>query len=185
MNIEVEIKIKIDNFNEIKEKVSRLGSLIKETRQIDEYYVPLHKNFFEINPTVEFLRIRTNKDKTVFEYTRCVNMKDNGKYDYAEEYETEIKNVDEFRKTLEFLDFKKIVVVDKKREYWDCGNIEVALDKVENLGEYIEAEAKGDFKDSEEAKNTCIKFLEDLGIENVEEKSINLGYPQIILQKEK
>lgn len=93
--------------------------------------------------------------------------------------------MDEFRKTLEFLDFKKIIVVDKKREYWDCGNIEVALDKVEGLGEYIEAEAKGDFKDSEEARKACIKFLEDLGIENVEEKWIHLGYPQILLENKK
>jgi adenylate cyclase class 2 len=185
MNIEVEIKIKIDNFEEIKKKVSNIGKLIKETRQIDEYYVPFHKNFFEIDPTIEFLRIRTNQDKTVFEYTRCINMKNDGKYDYAEEYETEIKNVDEFRKTLEFLDFKKIVVVDKKREYWMCGNIEVALDKVEGLGEYIEAEAKGDFKDSGEARNACIKFLKDLGIEDVEERSINLGYPQILLKNDK
>lgn len=182
MNIEIEIKVKIDNFEEIKKKVSNIGKLIKETRQIDEYYVPFHKNFFEIEPTTEFLRIRTNHDKTVFEYTRCINMGEDGKYDYAEEYETEIKNVDEFRKTLEFLDFKKIVVVDKKREYWMCENIEVALDKVEGLGEYIEAEAKGDFKDSEEARNTCIKFLEDLEIENVEDKWIHLGYPQILLQ---
>jgi adenylate cyclase, class 2 len=183
MNIEVEIKVKIDNFEEIKKKVSGIGKLIKETRQIDEYFVPFHRNFFEIDPTIEFLRIRNNQDKTVFEYTRCINMKDDGKYDYAEEYETEIINVDEFKKTLGFLDFKKIVTVDKKREYWDCGNIEVALDKVEGLGEYIEAEAKGDFKDAEEARNACVKFLEDLGIENVEEKWIHLGYPQILLEK--
>ena len=112
-------------------------------------------------------------------------MKDDGKYDYAEEYETEIKNVEEFRKTLDFLGFKKIVVVDKKREYWMCNNIEVALDRVVDLGEYIEAEAKGDFKDSEEARNACIKFLEDLGVEDIEDKCIHLGYPQMLLENKK
>lgn len=183
MNIEVEVKIKIDNFEEIKEKVSVIGSLIKETRQIDEYYVPSHKNFFEIKPTTEFIRIRTNSDRTTFEYIRCINMKDEGNFDYTEEYETEIKNIDEFRKILEFLDFKKIVTVNKQREYWICKNIEVALDKVEGLGEYIEAEAKGDFKDEKEAKGACIKFLQDLGIEKIEEKFINKGYPQLLLEK--
>ena len=81
------------------------------------------------------------------------------------------------------MNFKKVITVNKQREYWDCRNIEVALDKVENLGEFIEAEAKGDFKNSTQAKEACIKFLEDLGIEEVEKKWIHLGYPEIMLGK--
>ena len=183
MNIEIEIKVKIDNFEEIKKQVSFMGKLIKETRQIDDYYVPTHKNFFEIKPTTEFLRIRTSKGKTVFEYTRCINMHDNGEYDYAEEYETEIKEVDEFKKTLELLEFKKIVTIDKQREYWDCGDVEIALDKIEGLGSFIEAEAKGDFENTEQARQACLRFLEELGIKNAKDVEIKKGYPVLILEK--
>ena len=118
MNIEVEIKVKIDNFEEIKKKVSKIGKLVKSIKQIDDYYVPCQRDFFAHKPQpVEHLRIRTNPDKTVFEYTRTINMKADGDYEYAEEYETEISNTEEFKKTLEFLDFKKVVTIEKQREY--------------------------------------------------------------------
>ena len=183
MNIEIEIKVKIDNFEEIKKKVSSLGKLIKSIVQIDEYYVPCQRDFFANKPQpIEHLRIRTNPDKSVFEYTRTINLKENLDYDYAEEYETEISNVEEFKKTLEFLDFKKIVTIEKKREYWMCGDIEIALDDVKELGYFIEAEAKGDFKNEIEAKKLCVDFLRNLGIQDVENSQTKKGYPTIFLE---
>lgn len=184
MNIEVEIKVKIDNFEEIKKKVSESGKLIKAIKQTDDYYVPFHRDFFARKPhPAEWLRIRTNPDKAVFEYDLSINPKDNGDHDYAEEYETEIGNPEEFRKILHFLNFKKYVTIKKYREYWMCGKIEVALDEVKGLGYFIEAEAKGDFKDEKEAKEACSDFLESLGIDNAEENSIKTGYPELYLIK--
>lgn len=184
MNVEVEIKVEVNNFEEIKQKVSKIGKLIKSIKQVDEYYIPCHRDFFAQKPhPVEWLRIRTNPDKVIFEYDKSINKKENGEQECAEEYETEILNVDEFRKILNFLDFKKVITVDKQREYWDCGNIEVALDKVEGLGSFIEAEASGDFESNEKAKEACLKFLEDLEIENPADSQINKGYPVLILEK--
>jgi len=183
MNIEVEIKVKIDNFEEIKEKVSKIGKLIKSIKQIDDYYVPCHRDFFARKPhPIEWLRIRTNPDKTVWEYTRSINQRDDGDYDYAEEYETEILDKSELEKILGFLDFKKSITIEKYREYWMCDGIEVALDNVTGLGYFIEAEAKGDFKDEKEAKEECKKFLENLGIKEVEENRIKTGYPELFLE---
>jgi predicted adenylyl cyclase CyaB len=182
MNVEIEIKAKVDNPKEIREKVSRIGKLIKSIKQIDDYYIPLQRDFFANKPQpIEHLRIRTNPDKTVFEYTRTINLKENLDYDYAEEYETEISNVEEFKKILGFLDFKKVVTVEKNREYWMCGDIEIALDDVVGAGFFVEAEAKGDFKDEKEAKKACIDFLENLGIKDVEKNQVKIGYPQMFL----
>lgn len=186
MNVEVEIKVKIDNFEEIKAKVSALGKLIKSIKQIDEYYVPFHRDFFAQKPhPTEWLRIRTNPDKTIFEYDKSINKKENGDQDCAEEYEAEISDAEEFRKILNFLDFKKVITVDKQREYWDCGNLEIALDKIEGLGDFIEVEAKGNFESTAEAKQACLKFLEELGIKNAEQIQINKGYPVLLLEKNK
>lgn len=185
MNIEVEIKVKIDNLKEIKKKVSSVGKLVKSIKQIDDYYIPCQRDFFALKPhPVEWLRIRTNPDKVVFEYDRSVNKKADGEQDYAEEYEVEISDIDNFKKILGFLDFKYVTTVEKQREYWMCGDIEVALDEVKGLGYFIEAEAKGDFKDTKEAKSSCIAFLENLGIEDVENSQIKKGYPQLILEKQ-
>ena len=184
MNIEVEIKVKVDNLAEIRKKVAAMGKLIKSINQIDDYYVPCQRDFFANEPQpIEHLRIRTNPGKTVFEYTKTINLKKNLDYDYAEEYETEISNPDEFRKILGFLDFKKSLTVDKQREYWMCGNIEVALDQVKGLGSFVEAEAKGDFKSNIEARKACVDFLEGIGIKNVEKNQIKTGYPSLTLRK--
>ena len=75
MNIEVEIKVKIDNFEEIKEKVSKIGKLIKSIRQIDDYYVPSHRDFCKETSSYRMARIRTNPDKVVWEYTRSINQR--------------------------------------------------------------------------------------------------------------
>ena len=143
MNKEVEVKVKIENFDDIKKKVSTRGRLIKSIRQIDEYYIPFHRDFFAQKPhPIEWLRIRTNPDRVIFEYDKSINKKPDGEQEYAEEYETEISNPEEFRKILKFLDFKKVITVDKNREYWDCGRFEVALDKVKGLGSFIEVGGK-------------------------------------------
>jgi adenylate cyclase class 2 len=184
MNVEVEIKVKITEPDVLRKKLLACGKLKKSIRQIDEYYVPQHRNFFNQKPhPIEWLRIRTNPDKVFFEYDKSINKKADGEQECAEEYETEISDPQEFRSILRFLDFKKIVTVDKNREYWDCGSFEVALDEVKGLGFFVEVEAKGDFKDNMEAKEECIGFLKRLGMENVESNHIKKGYPVLLLEK--
>lgn len=184
MNIEVEIKVKIDSFEKVKKNLLDAGKLVKTIKQIDEYYIPCHRDFFANKPhPVEWLRIRTNPDKVVFEYDKSINKKSDGEQECAKEYETEISQPNEFRKILEFLDFKKIMTVDKQREYWNCGDFEVCLDNVKDLGFFIEVEAKGDFENTEKAKKGCMDFLDKLGIENWQENHIKKGYPVLLLEK--
>jgi len=184
MNIEVEIKIKITNPDELREKLLGYGKLLKSIRQIDEYYVPYHRDFFAQKPhPTEWLRIRTNPDKVFFEYDKSINKKSDGEQECAEEYETQISDPGEFRNILHFLDFKKVVTVDKEREYWDCGKFEIALDDVRGLGFFVEVEAKGDFKSNVEAKKECIDFLKQFATENIESNYIKKGYPVLLLEK--
>lgn len=184
MNIEVEIKVKVEDAEKIKEKLLKKGNLVKSIRQIDEYYVPSHRDFFAQKPfPVEWLRIRTNPDKTIFEYDKSVNKDEKGEQEYAIEYETEVSHPEELRKILGFLDFEKRVVVDKQREVWNCGKIEVCIDSVKDLGLFIEAEAKGEFESTAEAKSACISFLEDLGVDLTKSPPINNGYPVLLLEK--
>jgi len=185
MNIEVEIKIKINNLRKIKDKLRDHGKLVKSIKQIDEYYIPCHRDFFAQKPfPVEWLRIRTNPDRTIFEYDRSINKNAKGEQEYAEEYETEISQPTELRKILKLLDFKKVITVEKEREIWNCGNLEFCLDKVKGLGFFIEIEAKGNFKNPAEAKKTCYEFLNKLGIDVKSENIINTGYPVLLLKCE-
>lgn len=183
MNIEVEIKIKLDSFAEVKKKLAEHCQLVRSIKQIDEYYIPCHRDFFAHKPhPIEWMRIRTNPDKVIFEYDRSINKKDDGEQEGAEEYETEISQPNEFKTILKFLDFKKVTTVSKQREYWDCGDLEVALDIVEGLGSFIEVEAKGNFENTIKAKEECIKFLNTLGVK-YKGKEIKTGYPVLLLEK--
>lgn len=184
MNIEVEIKVKIENIDRIKEELVNRGKLVKSIRQVDEYYVPHHRDFFAQKPfPVEWLRIRTNPDKSIFEYDKSINKDEKGEQEYAIEYETEVSHPEELRKILGFLDFKKKIIVDKEREIWDCEKLEVCIDKVKDLGLFIEVEAKGEFNSTNEAKKACISFLEELGVDLSVTEPINNGYPVLLLDK--
>ena len=183
MNIEVEIKIKINSLRKIKDKLQNYGKLVKSIKQIDEYYIPCHRDFFAHKPfPVEWLRIRTNPDRTILEYDRSINKNTKGEQEYAEEYETEISRPNELKKILKFLDFKKVITVEKEREIWDCGNLEICLDKVKGLGFFIEVEAKGNFENPTEAKKACYEFLNKLGVNVTSGNMINTGYPVLLLE---
>ncbi len=124
MKTEVEIKIKLseEEFNHIRKILPAFGSFFIAVNQLDEYYNPPHKDFFAKKPWPdEWLRIRTNDGKrSIFEYNQSFD--DEKKSDYwAREYESEILEPEEFRKILNFLDFKKVIEVKKKKgvlELW-------------------------------------------------------------------
>jgi len=186
MNIEIEIKVKIDNFDLLKKSLPGFGKLIKSIQQIDEYYTPCQRDFFAQKPhPVEWLRIRTNPDKIIFEYDRSIGKREDGSQNYAQEYETEVKQPDEMRKILEFLDFKKVTTVIKQREYWDCKNFEVVLDNVKDLGHFVEVELKEDCSDGLIGRRKCMEFLEKLGIKITENDITKTGYPVLLMESKK
>lgn len=72
--------------------------------------------------------------------------------------------------------------MEKEREIWYCGNLEICLDKVKNLGFFIEVEAKGNFRNPVEAKKVCYDFLSKLGVNTTKKNIINTGYPVLLLE---
>jgi len=186
MNIEIEIKVKIDNFDLLKSNLPKFGKLTKSIKQIDEYYTPCQRDFFAQKPhPVEWLRIRTNPDKVIFEYDKSIGKKEDGLQDYAQEYETEVKQSDELRKILEFLDFKKVAVVEKQREYWDCENFEVVLDNVKELGCFVEVELKQNCDNGLIGRQKCMGFLGKLGVKVTENDITKTGYPVLLMNAKK
>ncbi|MFA4880540.1 MAG: class IV adenylate cyclase [Candidatus Doudnabacteria bacterium] len=185
MNIEVETKIQLESLEKVRKKLKTIGGSLKESmRQIDEYYVPCHRDFFLSQPCVEWLRVRQNPDRAIFEYDKSIVCRKDSAQNYAEEYEVEVKQPENLRKILKFLDFKKIVTVDKQREYWQCEDFEIALDQVKNLGFFIEVEAQGNFLNTKIARAGCARFLtQKLGIKDWQKRQVKTGYPVLLLKK--
>lgn len=66
------------------------------------------------------------------------------------------------RQILKFLNFKKRYMIDKTREYWRLGDYEFCLDKVRELGNFLEVE----FTKNKRGKtfSDLFAFIDNLGI---------------------
>jgi predicted adenylyl cyclase CyaB len=176
MKTQIGVKIRVDSFKKIRENLIAIGELIKSTKHVQEVFAPPKNNFFEPNEQLECLA-QTEK-QPLFHNEKVVCGQEQG---YAEQYDTEIFNPDETKRMLSFLDFKKIRIIEKNREKWECGDFCVYLDEVKDLGKFVEIKVKNEFKNSKLTEQKCFQHLNKLGIENPEKKSITKDYSQMLL----
>lgn len=180
-NIEVELKFPLENYEELKKQLNSIAKPEKQNDyQKDTYYIPPHRNFIREKPISEWLRIRETKNKHSINYKNW-HYKDGQETNSCDEFETNIEDIDSLKKIFENLDIKEIIVVEKTRNTWVFKDVEIAIDKVTELGNFIELEAKGNFADIEDAKKHLYKILDELNAK-VGEQDFK-GYPYNILEK--
>jgi len=146
---EVEIKIPVSHneFYFVREMIqnSKTATFLDKTAQTDHYYIPAHRNFVGVKYPFEWLRVGERGSKIILNY-KHFHPENQEKFTHCDEFSTEIENGEQLTKILLALDFKKIITVEKTREAYLYDNFfEVALDKVKDLGFFVEIEAKKDF----------------------------------------
>lgn len=182
-HIEVELKFPLLNYNKVIEHLDELAEIKKDgDYQKDVYYVPKHREFLEKNPISEWLRVRKTDNSANINYKKWHN-EDGQNTVSCDEYETKIDDIISFKKILLSLDFKEIVVVEKKRRVWYYKNTEIAIDEVKDLGCFIEIEAKGNFSSIDDAKKHLYEVIKELKAE-IGEQDFR-GYPYLLLEKKK
>lgn len=182
-NIEIEIKIPIDesNFLKVKEKLQKITKFVKKTEQVDEYFTPVHRNFIEPKFPFEWLSIRNRGDKFILNYKHW-HPENVEVATHCDEFEAEIKNPDQIKNIFSAIDFKKLVTVEKEREVFVYNNeFEIALDIVKELGHFIEIETIKDFGSVEVAREKLFEFAKNLGIDI--SKTDKRGYPYLLMKK--
>lgn len=178
-NIEIEIQVRIANIDVFLKFLKENAEFTGEKYQKDEYFTPQHRNFVEVKPIEEWLRLRESKNNSVtykkWHYTA------EGKSNYCDEYETAIDDAGQLRKIFEALDFKPAITVEKKRKNWIYKDYEISVDEVTDLGEFVEVEYKGLAKnpDPDLIVKEMANFLRSAGCEKIERNFI--GYPYMIL----
>jgi predicted adenylyl cyclase CyaB len=183
MNREVEIQVKINNPAEAERKIRKVAKYIKTSKQTDRYFNPPHKNYFAIDPALEYIRVREEKNKNSFEYQYLVfDKKDPYKLITTHEYGINVEKPLDLAKILEKIGLKLFMIVKKERKYFDAGKFLVMIDKVKGLGIFMEIEAKKIIKNEENTKNLCKKLLDDLKIEYTL-KHKQGGYPRMLYLK--
>ena len=139
-NIEVELKFPLLNKDELIKKLNKVAKLEKEEDyQKDVYYIPIHRNFLDKKPVSEWLRLRETKKGFSINYKNW-HKKDNPKTVSCDEFETKIESIESIKKILKCLDFNEIVTVEKIRSVWTYKNVEIAIDQIKELGNFIELE---------------------------------------------
>ncbi|MBK5114589.1 MAG: class IV adenylate cyclase [Candidatus Heimdallarchaeota archaeon] len=179
MPVEVEVKIKVDDFEEIEFKLLDSGALLEEiVMQRDHYFQHPSRDF---NETDEALRIREDGDRFYLTYK---GPKFDPRSKTRIELNTEITSIKNITHTLEQLGFQEVGIVPKERKIYLYNELQFCLDNVESVGLYVEVEKTIEDKSNYEIELEFIfKTIKEMGLnpENNERKS----YLELFLEKTK
>jgi len=171
---EIEIKVKLQKIKPLIGFLKKHAKFIGEKHQVDEYFVPAHRDFTSIRPVKEWLRLRSSSGEYSINYKNWHHGKD-GKSHHCDEYETKIESLNQLKKVLKVLDFKSLTKVDKTRNIWNYKNYQISIDTVKKLGDFVEIEYIGKKKVSpKKATDEMVKFLKTLNCGKIERNYV--GY---------
>lgn len=179
---EIEIRMRVKDSKPLLKFLEKKGSFKYEKHQRDEYFTPAHRDFIKTEPVKEWLMLRKEEGKNSLNYKNWHYNKD-GKSYHCDEYESKLDDLDNAGRILKALNFKSLIVVDKKRKTFMFEDYEIALDSVEELGDYVEVEYKGkeDKSDTKKVASRMKNFIEKTGCEILEQDFV--GYPFLLLKK--
>ncbi|MFH1694716.1 MAG: class IV adenylate cyclase [Patescibacteria group bacterium] len=177
---EIEIQVRVSNVKPLLEFLDKEAEFKYENHQIDKYFTPADRNFTDVRPVEEWLRLRDSNGKYSINYKRW-HYDDSGKSHYCDEYESKIEDIDQVDKIFSSLGFKSLTEVDKNRKVWEYEDYEISLDSVKELGEFVEIEYKAEEDDRDPADITAemIEFLKERGCGKIERNYV--GYPYQLL----
>lgn len=132
---EVEVKAKLRNRAQVIEKLKQFGcSFGDELHQIDHIFIPSNIDF-PPPLDVPVLRVRKQNEKYIF----TLKISQSSRQDCIER-EFEIADGEKMIEILHLIGYKQVPTVDKKRIKTILNDMEIVLDVVEGLGEFIEVE---------------------------------------------
>ena len=174
MNLELEVKSRCHNLAKVRSQLKRLGAkFIGQVHQVDTYYQISPDYYLNRRPKLR-IREEKNKRQVFLEYHVPINAFK------AKEFETSLGDAKIGRVILEKLGYRVGLVVDKKREKYRMGKINIDLDQLRGLGNFIEVEIMNNA--TRQSLKMIYQFLEKLGIS----KSDNIAgqsYVNLLWQK--
>ena len=166
---EIEIKLKVleDEYFRILNIIKKNSINKRNVNQSDTYYTLIDKKMNQ-----EWLRIRNEDGKYIFNYKKKI---DNS---YYEKYDVLIDNVNNLNIILNALGVKSIGTINKNRSiYIYKDKYEFSFDIVEDIGTFIEIELINKSNDFEKDFSDLLKVLESLKIDlNLIERKKYIDY---------
>jgi len=177
---EIEVKAHLRDRDKVKEKLEALGCVFSpEFHQVDKIFIPEGKPFPEPLGT-PCLRVRQENNRTLL----TLKITQSGRQDCIER-ELEIKDGDRMVEIIKLLRFYEIPSVDKIRIKTHVKDMEIVLDAVKGLGDFIEAEKIVTEENPEVRKKIqqeLFLFLDALDIKE-EDRVLEGKYPTMLFEK--
>ena len=132
---EVEVKALLKDRAMVIKKLEEMGCYFgSELHQVDSIFIP---NGVSFPPplSVPVLRVRKQNDKYFF----TLKISQSNRQDCIE-HELEISDGDKMLEIMSLINYKKVPTVDKKQIKTKHKDIEIVIDIVDGLGEFIEVE---------------------------------------------
>lgn len=177
---EVEVKARLENREALIKKLKDFGcAFSSELHQIDHVFFP---KGFSFPPPIgtHILRVRKSNNKYFF----TLKISQSNRQDSIER-EMEINNGEMMIEILKLLEWQSAPTVDKQRIKTSLQGIEIVLDSVKDLGEFIEAEkivTHADHEVRKKVQEELFDFLETLGVRK-EDRVIDGKYNIMLFEK--
>jgi adenylate cyclase class 2 len=181
---EIEIKLPLLNARAVTKYLDEHAKFAYENHQIDTYYDSKQtgwtKHLDGQRPIDFWLRVREENDRA------SLNFKDysgNRRHDVSScaEFESIVAAPADVKNILERAGFFVAAIVDKTRRAYRYRDYEIAIDKVKNLGDYIEIEYYGSADDVEKIKDGLNLALAEIGAKTGAQDLF--GYPYLLMMK--
>lgn len=171
---EIEVKACAQNFDQLIEKLKELGcNLSQPLVQKDVVYLANGVEMSDIKRGNVAMRIRNSNG------TRTLNLKKQLENELdCVEYETIIENPESTHKMLIQMGYHKVSLVEKTRRTCTYKDMNICIDVVQNLGNFIEVEKLSEDADSLKTQEELFRFLESLGLKR--EDRIFKGYDTLM-----
>jgi adenylate cyclase class 2 len=162
--LEIEIKAYCDNREEVIQKIITVGGRFKERLvENDIYFNHPCRNFAT---TDEALRIRVAEGRNILTYK---GPKIGEKTKTRFEEEVDFNHLESMKIVLLRLGFMVVDEVVKKREIYYVGDIEICVDEVDALGNFVELEKRGEKKEAVEEE--LFNMAKKIGLYRFETRS--------------
>jgi len=168
--MEVEVKFKAENLDEIEIKVAGIAEFVIEKVERDIYFNSPWRDFRKSD---EALRIRSDVEGVTLTYK---GRKVDSETKSREEIKVKVDSYENAFLLLERLGFVPVREVVKRRKIYRRGDILICLDSVEGLGDFVEIEVESD--DLDAAKRKVFEMAEMLGFDV--SKSVRTSYLEML-----
>ena len=178
---EVEVKAHLRDKEAVVKKLTVLGCIFSsELHQVDYVFAPQGTTYPRVAMGTTVLRVRKQNDKYFF----TLKIPQKSLQDCLER-EMEIQDGEKMIEILTLMKWDVLPTVDKKRIKTNFKDMEIVLDKVEILGEFIEVEkivTHEDYEDRKKVKAELFTFLYTLGVSK-EDVIIDGKYDVMLFEK--